>query len=93
MKDQEDSPKARRPAALGWFLGDLHKVATQASSSIALRSDFQAFGGDFGRFWGTKMDAKIDFSDVFFDVFFERVLASILDRFLEAPKPENMHGA
>ncbi len=36
---------------------------------------------------------KSVFGQFFFDVFFERVLASIFGRFLEAPNPENMHGA
>ncbi len=46
-----------------------------------------------GRFWEAKTEAKIDFWDFFFDVFFECVSASIFGRFLEAPNPENVHGA
>ena len=48
---------------------------------------------DFGSILGANMGANIDFLGFFFDVFFERVSASISDGFLEAPNPENMHGA
>ena len=48
---------------------------------------------DFGKVLEAKTEAKIDFWDVFFYAFFKCVPASILDRFLEAPNPENMHGA
>ena len=73
LKDQGDSPKAPSPAAFGRFLGDLHSVATQASFSIALRSDFRAFGSEFGCLGGAKMDAKIDSGRFFCDALVERV--------------------
>ena len=39
------------------------------------------------------MEGKINFWDIFSQFFLDCVLASILGGFLEAPNPENMHGA
>ena len=89
LKDQGDSPKAPSPGASGRFVGNFHSVATQASSSIALRSDFKAFGSDCGRFWGTKLDAEIDFW-IFFSMHFSNAfLVSISNGFLEARNQKN----
>ena len=84
LKDPRDSREALRCDDFRRLAGDLHSVATQASFSIALRSDFKAFGSEFGCSWGAKMDAKIDSGRFFCDAFVERVQALILRAFLEA---------
>ena len=56
-------------------------------------SFFFDLGSILGGFGRPKRRPKSSFGRFFFDAFFECVLASIFGRFLEAPNPENVHGA
>jgi len=71
LKDQGDSSKALRPAAFRRLPRGFHSVAKQASSGIALRSDFRGFRSDFRRFRKPKWMPKSTLGTFFFDVFFE----------------------
>ena len=82
MKDQGDSHKVLRPAALRRLPRRSHSVAKQASFNIA-------FGADFQGFRKPKWTQKSMLGPIFFEVIFEYVFASIFGRFFEAPNLKN----
>ena len=72
---------------------ELHSLFFKTLFGKGFWSDFFDFGWILGGFGDQKRRLKSVFWVLFCDVFFKCFSASILGGFLEAPNPENMHGA
>ena len=70
MRSLLDALQTLPPVDLRQLARQFHSVAKRASLYIAFGRDFCGFRIDFGRFWGSKMEAKIDFLEVFLRCFF-----------------------
>ena len=89
MLSQLDALQRPRPVDFRRLPRGFHSVAKQASFRIAFRSDFERIWKDLGFFSEAEMGAKIDFGSFFCHGFSDRVLASILNGFLEARNLKN----
>ena len=85
---QEDFPGDLRGLGL-----DSHSLFFETLFRKGFGSDLFDLGWILGGFWSPKWRPKSIFGRFFGDVVFERILAPIFGSFLEAPNPENMHGA